>query len=131
MTILIRCMLIIGASLLAPCLLADNLVGLWKNDDQPAWIEISFDEGVGRGTVVRNEKNSSAVGRVLLKELTARKGTNSWSGQIFAQQLNEFKDAELSLPEPDHMQILVKVGFMSRTVTWARVAALPATSASE
>jgi len=116
---------ILGASLIAPCLLADNLVGLWKNDDQPAWIEITFSDGLGVGTVVRNDKNSQAVGRVLLKELTAEEGSENWIGQIYAKPLKSFKDAELSLAKPNHLEILVKVGFMSRTVTWTRVDALP------
>ena len=125
MTWLLRATVILSASLIAPCLLAENLVGLWKNDEQPAWIEITFSDGLGVGKVVRNDKNSQAVGRVLLKEVMAEKGSENWSGQIYAQQLKSFKDAELRLPKPDHMEILVKVGFMSRTVTWTRVEALP------
>jgi hypothetical protein len=40
--------------------------------------------------------------------------------------LGEYKDAEISLSEPDIMQFKVKVGFMSRTIEWMRVDAVPA-----
>jgi hypothetical protein len=46
---------------------------------------------------------------------------NVWRGQVFAVRLGEFRDAQVRLARADRMEILVKVGFMSRTVTWTRV----------
>jgi hypothetical protein len=51
---------------------------------------------------------------------------NLWHGQVYAQRLGEYKDAEISLPAPDRMQFKVKVGVMRRTVEWNRVDAVPA-----
>ena len=66
------------------------------------------------------------MGRILLKDLKAREGeADRWNGQVYAERLEEYKDAEITLPEPDQMQIKVKVGFMSRTVNWTRVSGLP------
>jgi hypothetical protein len=111
--------------LLSPALWAGDLDGFWQNEEQPAWIEIRFDDDRGTGTVLRNDKKPEAVGRVLLKDLVAEDEAQSWSGQIYAERFKEYKDAIVTLPEPGRMEIKVKVGFMSRTVQWNRVDALP------
>ncbi len=112
---------------LAPAALAADLSGFWQHEEQPAWIEIRFADGSGTGKVVRNDEYPDRVGRVVLKEISADGNDGaSWRGQVYAQRLQEFKDAEISLPEPDQMQIKVKVGFMSRTVTWKRVSEVAA-----
>lgn len=120
-----NCLLVILGCLSVSAAIASDLAGYWKLAEQPAWIEISFGSGSGRGTVLRNDNKPEAVGRVLLKDVVNDKDNpGSWRGQIYAERLGEYKDAEISLPEPDHMQIKVSVGFMSRTVTWTRSAAL-------
>lgn len=112
--------------LFSPALWAGDLDGFWQNEEQPAWIEIRFDADRGTGTVLRNDKKPDAVGRVLLKDLVADGDkAQSWSGQIYAERFKEYKDATVTLPEPTRMEIKVKVGFMSRTVQWNRVDALP------
>jgi hypothetical protein len=57
------------------------------------------------------------VGRILLKDVVSdEKKPGRWCGRVYAERLQEYKDAEITLPEPDRMQIKVKVGFESRTV---------------
>lgn len=113
------------AMLTVPLSLAGDISGFWKHADEPGWIEISLD--AGNGTVVRNDKFPKRVGREILKELEADGSTeNLWQGQVYAEKLGEYKDAEISLAEPDLMQFKVKVGFMSRTIEWVRVDAVPA-----
>ncbi len=66
------------------------------------------------------------MGRVLLKDVVSdESNTGSWRGQIYAERLQEYRDAEITLPRPDQMQIKVKVGFMSRTVSWTRAERIP------
>ena len=48
-----------------------------------------------------------------------------WTGEVYAAALGKYKDAEITLVEPDVMRFKVKVGFISRSVTWQRIAALP------
>ncbi len=113
------------AMLAAPLSLAGDISGVWKHADEPGWIEISLDEG--KGTVVRNDKFPERVGREIVKELEADGSKeNLWQGQVYAEKLGEYKGAEISLAEPDLMQFKVKVGFISRTIEWVRVDALPA-----
>ena len=112
--------------LASSALFAGDLVGYWKNDKEPVWIDIQFENGTGTGTVRRNDNRHESVGRTLIKDLVSD-GSESitWRGQIYARKFDEFKDAQFTLPEPDRMEIKVKVGFMSRTVSWTRAAPPP------
>ena len=116
---------VVAAFLAAPYAFAGDVSGFWKHADEPGWIEINLDEG--RGTVVRNDKFPDRVGREILKDLKVDGSEQGlWTGQIYAEKLGEYKDAEITLAEPDLMTIKVKVGFISRTVEWRRVEAVPA-----
>lgn len=116
---------VVAAFLAAPCAFAGDVSGFWKHAEEPGWIEINLDEG--KGTVVRNDKFPDRVGREILKDLKVDGSEQGlWTGQIYAEKLGEYKDAEITLAEPDLMTIKVKVGFMSRTVEWQRVEAVPA-----
>ncbi len=106
--------------------LANDLSGFWKIDNQPAWVEVQMQEGSAIGVVRRHDENANAVGRTLLKNVSLEEGgSGKWRGQIFAARLGEFRDADITLLDPSRMQIEVKVGFMSRTVIWQRVAEVP------
>ena len=120
---------VVAALLAAPHAFAGDISGFWKHTDEPGWIQINLEEG--KGTVVRNDKFPDRVGREILKDLEADGSEQGlWTGQIYAEKLGEYKDAEITLAEPDLMTIKVKVGFMSRTVKWQRVEAVPAKPAS-
>lgn len=122
-----RCFLLLGAGLLSLSVSASDLAGMWKHDDEPVWVEISFDGDTASGTVLRNDNKPDAVGAVFLKNVQGEDGvTGPWKGQVYAQALEEFKDAEISLPAADAMKIKVKLGFISRSVTWSRIESVPA-----
>ena len=75
---------------------------------------------------MRNDVVPERVGREILKGLSADESDEGvWRGQVYAERLGEYKDAEVSLNEDDQLQIKVKVGFMSRTVDWVRVDKVP------
>jgi hypothetical protein len=110
--------------LMAPQAFANDISGFWKHPEAPAWIEISLD--AGKGTVIRNDKFPERVGREILKDLKADDSVpNVWQGQVYAERMGEYKDAEISLPEPDRMEFKVKGGFVSRTIEWVRVEEIP------
>ena len=118
---MIRSVLVSLAMFFAPLASAESISGFWKHAEEPGWIEIRLDQG--KGTVVRNDKFPERVGREILKDLKAEDPEKGpWRGQVYAERLGEYKDAEVSLPEPDRMNIKVKVGFISRTVEWIRAA---------
>ncbi len=98
----------------------DSLVGFWQHSEQPSVIEIVFTGAEGVGLVRRNDVKPDAVGRTLIRNLVAT-GKNSFSGEIFAERLSQYKSADITLVSPQHMQITVKVGLMSKTIDWKRV----------
>lgn len=111
-------------SLFAAVAAAADIDGFWKNSEEPGWIEIKLDEGVG--TVVRNDNYPERVGRQILRDLRADESEeNLWHGQVYAERLGEYRDADISLAEPDRMEFKVKVGFINRTVEWVRVDEVP------
>ena len=116
-----RVLIVVVAMLWCQGSFADDIEGIWKNEADPVWIEVVHGDGVATGTVVRNDRNPAAAGRLLLRDLKLGDEANVWRGQVFAVRLGEFRDAQVRLIDADSMEILVKVGFMSRTVTWTRV----------
>lgn len=120
-----RIFLLMLAVFVTPLTWAGDISGFWKHSDEPGWIEVRLEEG--RATVVRNDKFPERVGREILKDLVADDSEDGlWRGQVYAEKLGEYKDAQISLAEPDLMEITVKVGFISRTVKWKRVEEVPA-----
>ncbi|MEP4146988.1 MAG: DUF2147 domain-containing protein [Halioglobus sp.] len=122
---MIRIILSIAVLLVAQLAAANDISGFWKHADEPGWIEIRLDDG--KGTVVRNDKFPERAGREILKGLAADDAeAETWRGQIYVEKLGEYKDAEITLADPERMKIKVKVGFMSRTLEWQRVEEVPA-----
>ena len=121
---MIRPTIVFLTLLLPPLAIAETISGFWKHTDEPGWIEIRLDEG--KGTVLRNDKFPERVGREILKDLKPdAEEEGLWRGQVYVERLGEYRDAEITLPELDQMEIKVKVGFISRTVDWVRVQKVP------
>ncbi|MGI9325663.1 MAG: DUF2147 domain-containing protein [Pseudomonadales bacterium] len=119
---MLRTLIFLFTTLIAHTASAAELAGLWKNDNEPIWMEIAVaEDALATGTVTQNERNPSAVGRVILKSLVSdREVDNLWRGQVFAARLGEFRDAQVRVVDDQRLEITVKVGFMSRTVRWTR-----------
>jgi len=127
----IRASLACAALFMAPLAMAEDIAGFWKHAEEPGWIEITTAEELGKGVVVRNDVYPERVGREILKDLRADdKQQGLWRGQIYAEKLGEYKDAEINLSGSGEMEITVKVGFMSRTVDWVRVDEVPEKSSN-
>ena len=119
-----RIVLTLAVVFVIPHASAGDINGFWKYSEEPGWIEINLEEG--KGTVVRNDKFPDRVGREIVKDLKADDAEeNLWHGQVYAERLDEYKKAEISLPEPDLMQFKIKLGIISRTVEWVRVDSIP------
>jgi len=118
--------LLLLLSLGAAPAVAAELDGFWKIDGQPVWVEIRTGGESPGGTVRRNDNNPDAVGFALLKGLATVAGTTqAWVGQVFAARLGEYRNAEITLAEPQRLEITVNAGFMSRTIGWTKVDAVP------
>ena len=115
----IRSLFFTFALLFSSLALSDDIAGIWKHAEHPAWIEINLEEG--RGTLVRNDKAPERVGREVLREInTSSKLNNLWYGMLHVEKQGEYKRVEISMPDSKRMLITGKVGFLSRTVEWLR-----------
>jgi uncharacterized protein (DUF2147 family) len=103
--------------------LAADISGFWQHPKDPVWIEVSASEGVG--VALRNDGDPSSVGFEVLKEVTAGAKEDVWVGEVFVPQLGDYKRVEVTLPNDDTLKMKVKIGFLSRSLEWSRVASVP------
>ena len=100
-----------------------GIAGFWQHEKEPVWIEMRPDSAVG--VVVRNDNRRDRVEFQVVTELTATDKHNVWAAQVYAAQLQEYRNARITLESEDLMSFTVKVGFITRTVEWQRVSEVP------
>ena len=85
---IIRSLCFTFALLFSSLALSDDIAGIWKHAEHPAWIEINMAEG--RATVFRNDNKPERVGREMLKEIKASSERNNlWYGMLYVEKLGE------------------------------------------
>ena len=102
---------------------ASDLSGFWQHPKDPVWLDIN--ESLGTGIAVRNDDDPSSVGFAVLKEVVAGPKQGQWSGQVYVPQLGAYKQVTVTLPDANTLKMKVKIGFISRSVEWAKVASVP------
>jgi len=102
---------------------ASDLSGFWQHPKDPVWLEVN--EVLGTGIAVRNDDDPSSVGFVVLKEVAVGPKQGQWSGQVYVPQLGAYKQVTVTLPDANTLKMKVKIGFISRSVEWTRVASVP------
>tara|TARA_E500000178_G_scaffold247553_1_gene244157 strand:+ start:265 stop:642 length:378 start_codon:yes stop_codon:yes gene_type:complete len=103
--------------------IAADISGFWQHPKDPVWIEVSATEGVG--IALRNDDDPATVGFEVLKDVTAGTKEGVWVGEVFVPQLGDYKRVEVTLPNDDTLKMKVKIGFLSRSLEWSRVASVP------
>ena len=102
---------------------AGDLNGIWQHPKDPVWLEVN--EAMGTGIAVRNDDDPSSVGFAVLKEVVTGPKEEQWSGQVYVPQLGDYKRVIVTLPNTSTLKMKVKIGFISRSVEWTRVASVP------
>ena len=100
-----------------------DLAGYWQHESEPVWIEMQ--PQAGQGVVLRNDNRPDRVGFLVVTDLAVSDEPGEWSAQVFAAQLGEYRNATITLVSDDLMAFTVNVGFIRRTVEWARVPEVP------
>ena len=100
-----------------------DLAGYWQHESEPVWIEMQ--PQAGQGVVLRNDNRPDRVGFLVVTDLDVSDEPGEWSAQVFAAQLGEYRNATITLVSDDLMAFTFKVGFIRRTVEWARVPEVP------
>ena len=104
---------------------ASDLSGFWQHPKDPVWLDIN--ESLGTGIAVRNDDDPSRIGFAVLKGIVAGPKQGQWSGQVYAPQLGDYKRVIVTLPDANTLKTKVKIGFISRSVEWTKVASVPQT----
>ncbi|MGB1158782.1 MAG: hypothetical protein ACPG3V_05230 [Porticoccaceae bacterium] len=101
---------------------ANPLLGVWKLEQQPVWMTIQLNQNETPEAVIsRNDHKPETVGHLLIKQLEQQQSaTNQWRGRIWVERLGEYRNADLKLADTSVLEIRVKVGFISQTVTWQK-----------
>ena len=102
---------------------ASDLNGFWQHPKDPVWLEVN--EAMGTGIAVRNDDDPSSAGFAVLKEFVRGPKEGQWSGQVYVPQLGDYKRVTVTLPNASTLKMKVKIGFISRSVEWTKVASLP------
>ena len=102
---------------------ASDLNGFWLHPKDPVWLDVN--EALGTGIAVRNDDDPTSVGFAVLKEVVADPKQGQWSGQVYVPQLGDYKRVIVTLPNANTLKMKVKIGFISRSVEWTKVASVP------
>ena len=102
---------------------ASDLNGFWQHPKEPVWLQVN--EAMGTGIAVRNDDDPSSVGFAVLKEVVRGPKEEQWSGQVYVPQLGDYKRVTVTLPNANSLKMKVKIGFISRSVEWTKVASIP------
>ena len=115
----------VGAAFLFVCnvCVASDLSGFWQHPKDPVWLDV--DEALGTGIAVRNDDDPSSVGFAVLKGVVAGPKQGQWSGQVYVPQLDGYKPVTVTLPDAKTLKMKVKIGFISRSLEWSKVASVP------
>ena len=102
---------------------ASDLNGFWQHPKNPVWLEVN--EAMGTGVAIRNDDDPGSVGFAVLKEVMTGPKGEQWSGQVYVPQLGDYKRVIVTLPNANTLKMKVKIGFISRSVEWTKVASIP------
>lgn len=102
---------------------ASDLSGFWQHPKDPVWLDVN--EALGSGIAVRNDDDPSSIGFAVLKGVVAGPKQGQWSGQVYVPQLGDYKRVIVTLPDANTLKMKVKIGFISRSVEWTKVASVP------
>jgi hypothetical protein len=91
----------------------DSINATWDMGKENTHISIQETEG----KVVSSDK-TQLVGKVLLKDIKA--DGNHYTAQIFVLKKKKWYKAKIQ-PEENKLLVTVKVGLMSKTLTWLKV----------
>jgi len=96
---------------------AQSLAGVWNTGEENTKIEITEDNDVITGKILSSDNAKAAVGNQILKNLKFSDG--QWTGKIYAAKKEEWYDATLE-EKDNQLNITIKVGWMSKTITWKK-----------
>lgn len=94
-----------------------DISGIWLTGEENTKIEISESNGQLTGKIHSSDNPKAQVGKTMLKDLKQKGDT--WTGQLYAAKRDKWVDVAIT-PKSEVLELKVKVGFVSRTIEWAK-----------
>jgi hypothetical protein len=83
-----------------------QIIGVWKHTQKPAWLEISFESGVGSLSVKRHENNVKAAGLNVIQDIKPDTNQSSqWFGHMYSAAENGYVAVRLILINPSTIAV--------------------------
>lgn len=80
--------------------------GLWKHCKKPAWVTISFQSGIGKGSIQAHAQNEDAKGLLLLRNIVLADATSSkWNGEMYSASSGSFVSVNILLESEGEISI--------------------------
>jgi hypothetical protein len=84
----------------------DNINGVWKHSQKPAWFDVNFESGVGSVFVKRHDNNLKAAGLNIIKEIKPDVNQSlQWNGKMYSAAENGYVSVMLILINPSTIAI--------------------------
>lgn len=84
----------------------DQISGIWKHTQKPAWLEIQFDSGVGSISVKRHDNNAKAKGLTVIKDIKVEENQQSqWLGMMYSAAKDGYVGVRLILINSSTMAV--------------------------
>ena len=77
-----------------------SIEGRWKHRDKPAWIDFSFESGIGTAIISRHDDNPDAEGNAILIEIHPKDSSKTfWRAKMYSAAADDFVGVTLELSE--------------------------------
>lgn len=98
----------------------DAILGYWQRGEGEAIVEIRRRADHYHGVVVASERRPEIIGTEIFKSLRYDTDRHRWYGRVYSIARDRDFDIEMSLPEPDHFVISLRVLFIRKSVRFSR-----------
>ena len=95
----------------------NSTTGIWNTGEDNTKIEITEDNGVFSGKILSSDNPKAKIGKQLIKDVKLSNG--EYKGKLYAAKKGKWYDAVLK-ENGDQLDITIKVGWMSKTLTWKK-----------
>lgn len=98
----------------------DAIVGYWQRGEGEAIIEIRRRADHYHGVIVASERHPDTIGTEIFKSLHFDPERRRWHGRVYSMARDREFAIEMTLPDPDHFVISLRILFIRKSVQFKR-----------
>lgn len=98
----LSCLLLIST----PAFANTTIDGMWKNAVKPAWLEITFESGIGSASVQRHDIHPKAVGLNVIQNIKpVINQPSQWRGEMYSAEIDSYIVVLLIATDPQTLVV--------------------------